>query len=355
MVDISVERLMLLPGTYDLTTSVYDHAIVHPFDFRQKVLRFQVDPGTPHESFGGVMSLDGQWSAAPGPARPRERRPMTDAGDRRRVVVATADTLTERMAGPAIRAWRIACELAARARRQAGVDEPGRHHPRPASRSLHVPKGRRLAALVEWCDVCVFQGWVMAGQACFDRTDRIFVVDVYDPLHLEQLEQGREVDEEGRWRARHRRHRRCSTTSCARATSSCAPARSSATCGWALWRRSVGSTRPPTTPTRASTRSSTWCRSASPTSPRCATGRAIKGVMPGVGPDDAVILWGGGVYNWFDPLTLIRAVDRLRGRRPDVRLVFLGMRHPNPLIPEMRMATAARRLADELGPDRAPT
>ncbi len=38
---------MLLPGTYDLTTSIYDHTIVHPFDFRQKVLRFQVDPGTP--------------------------------------------------------------------------------------------------------------------------------------------------------------------------------------------------------------------------------------------------------------------------------------------------------------------
>ena len=24
--------------------------------------------------------------------------------------------------------------------------------------------------------------------------------------------------------------------------------------------------------------------------------------------DDRVILWGGGIYNWFDPLTLIRAV-----------------------------------------------
>jgi glycosyltransferase involved in cell wall biosynthesis len=76
--------------------------------------------------------------------------------------------------------------------------------------------------------------------------------------------------------------------------------------------------------------------------------RAIKGAMPGVGVDDTVILWGGGVYNWFDPLTLIRAVDRLRHRRPDVRLVFLGMRHPNPLIPEMRMAGAARELAAEL-------
>ena len=32
-----------------------------------------------------------------------------------------------------------------------------------------------------------------------------------------------------------------------------------------------------------------------------------------------------------------------------MRLVFLGMRHPNADVPEMRMAVEARRLADELG------
>jgi glycosyltransferase involved in cell wall biosynthesis len=75
----------------------------------------------------------------------------------------------------------------------------------------------------------------------------------------------------------------------------------------------------------------------------------IKGVVPGIGRDDKVILWGGGVYNWFDPITLVHAVDRLRHRRPDVRLFFLGLRHPNPEVPEMRMATALRRTASELG------
>jgi glycosyltransferase involved in cell wall biosynthesis len=62
-----------------------------------------------------------------------------------------------------------------------------------------------------------------------------------------------------------------------------------------------------------------------------------------------VILWAGGVYNWFDPLTLVRAVDQLRQRRPDVRLFFLGMRNPNPHVPEMRMAAATRELSDALG------
>ncbi|MGH3850879.1 MAG: glycosyltransferase family 4 protein, partial [Pseudonocardiaceae bacterium] len=85
-----------------------------------------------------------------------------------------------------------------------------------------------------------------------------------------------------------------------------------------------------------------------PADPPRRTAPAIRGVWPGIGPDDEILLWGGGIYDWFDPLVLIRAVDRLRQRRPQVRLYFLGLRHPNPEVPEMRMATAAVALADEL-------
>jgi glycosyltransferase involved in cell wall biosynthesis len=68
-----------------------------------------------------------------------------------------------------------------------------------------------------------------------------------------------------------------------------------------------------------------------------------------VRPDDKVVLWGGGVYNWFDPVSLLYAIDRVRQTVPEVRLVFLGMGHPNPAIPEMRVAGEARALADSLG------
>jgi glycosyltransferase involved in cell wall biosynthesis len=80
-----------------------------------------------------------------------------------------------------------------------------------------------------------------------------------------------------------------------------------------------------------------------------ATARVLKGVVPGIGPDDKVVLWGGGVYNWFDPITLVRAVDRLHRRRPGTRLFFLGMAHPNPEVPEMRAARETRALCDQLG------
>jgi len=71
--------------------------------------------------------------------------------------------------------------------------------------------------------------------------------------------------------------------------------------------------------------------------------------LEGFSPDDKVIIWGGGIYNWFDPLTLIRAVGRLAAARREVKLFFLGVKHPNPDVPQMEMERAARRLADELG------
>jgi glycosyltransferase involved in cell wall biosynthesis len=85
-----------------------------------------------------------------------------------------------------------------------------------------------------------------------------------------------------------------------------------------------------------------------PEPPRAAS-RALKGVRPGIGAEDRVLLWGGGVWNWFDPLTPIRAVAELGKHRDDVRLVFLGIRHPSPRIPEMAMAQAAVDLSSQLG------
>jgi glycosyltransferase involved in cell wall biosynthesis len=81
-------------------------------------------------------------------------------------------------------------------------------------------------------------------------------------------------------------------------------------------------------------------------SPR-ATEPALKGVVPGIMPEDRVLLWGGGVWNWLDPLTPIRAVAQVAQQRHDVKLVFLALKHP-----DVVMALAAERaveLARSLG------
>ncbi|MFL6007723.1 MAG: glycosyltransferase family 4 protein [Gaiellaceae bacterium] len=83
--------------------------------------------------------------------------------------------------------------------------------------------------------------------------------------------------------------------------------------------------------------------------PPRASKRVLKGVVPGIAQSDRVLLWPGGIWNWFDPLTVIDAVGELSRRRDDVRLVFLGLRHPNPNVPEMRITAAAIERAERLG------
>jgi len=77
VIELTIDRMLLLPGTYDVTVSLYDHAITHPYDFRQKVLRFDVEAGTPHETFGGVVSLAGRWAVTEGDAHPTRSEPVT--------------------------------------------------------------------------------------------------------------------------------------------------------------------------------------------------------------------------------------------------------------------------------------
>lgn len=76
---------------------------------------------------------------------------------------------------------------------------------------------------------------------------------------------------------------------------------------------------------------------------------ALRGVIPGIGCADRIALWAGGLWDWLDPLTPIRAVAALVDDEPSLRLVFLGTTHPNPHLPAMTMPSRARALAEELG------
>lgn len=61
VVEMTIDRLLLLPGTYDLAASLYDYSCMHPFDHRQHALRFDVEAGDPFQQ-SGLVSLAGRWS-----------------------------------------------------------------------------------------------------------------------------------------------------------------------------------------------------------------------------------------------------------------------------------------------------
>jgi glycosyltransferase involved in cell wall biosynthesis len=82
--------------------------------------------------------------------------------------------------------------------------------------------------------------------------------------------------------------------------------------------------------------------------PPAHTRQVLKGVHPGIRDTDWLVLWGGGIYDWLDPLTLIQAMAIVAAGRDDVKLFFMGVKHPNPTVRGFRMLQKAVRLSREL-------
>lgn len=79
------------------------------------------------------------------------------------------------------------------------------------------------------------------------------------------------------------------------------------------------------------------------------SGKGAKGNIEGIGEDDKLLIWGGGIWDWFDPITVIRAVGKAKSKVNNIRLFFMGMKSPNPQVPMMDMAVKARDEAERLG------
>ena len=74
----------------------------------------------------------------------------------------------------------------------------------------------------------------------------------------------------------------------------------------------------------------------------------LKKKFPQIEDDSVLFLWGGVISNWFDPLTLIKAVKKAVLRNPKIQLLFLSTQHANPLLPGLDMAEEAVKLSRRL-------
>jgi GT2 family glycosyltransferase/glycosyltransferase involved in cell wall biosynthesis len=266
------------------------------------------------------------------------------------VLVITGDPLGEKLSGPGIRAWHMANALSASHEvtlmtltELGTVDHTGFD-------VAKVSPGdeKEFAKWEAWADVIIFQGHALDLFDTLRRSTKRLVVDVYDPMHIEQLEQARHLPE-AEWSAQVADATQSITGQLLRGDYFlCASERQRHFYLGQL--TTLGRVTP------QSYRDDPHLERligvvpfGIPDEDPTHDAKVLRGVVPGIGKDDLVLLWSGGLYNWFDPLTLIRAVAQLSKTEKRVKLFFQGTKHPHPGVPEMPIVEQSRALAKELG------
>jgi glycosyltransferase involved in cell wall biosynthesis len=263
-----------------------------------------------------------------------------------KVLFLTHEPLTEAIAGPSIRVWELAHVLARQ--QPVTIGTPNENPKQSEHLDVRCFKGSALPRLVEQHEVVIAFGYLLRQHPIIARRAAFLAMDIYDPFVLENLHMHEGLDIRERLVV-HQYDLDVVMEQLARADFFlCASERQR---DYWLGALTMANRINPFTYQRdpALRRLIDVVPFGLPSEPPRPTQPAIKGVVPGIGRDDVVVLWGGGIWNWFDPLTAIRAVHALRAERPAVKLYFMGLRHPNPENPEMVMAQRAVALARELG------
>ncbi|HEY0735711.1 MAG TPA: glycosyltransferase [Herpetosiphonaceae bacterium] len=277
-------------------------------------------------------------------------RAMLNGSRTTRVLILSSDPLYQNLAGPGIRAVEMArylaqsCYVTLAAPDQADVAIPNvecvafKRHDQEA-----------VQHLASHAEVLIVQGFALFFYPALKALHKVLIVDLYDPFHLENLELHTKGDP---------------AEAQARTAGDLAILNEQLRVGdfficaserqrdfWLGALGSMGRLSPESYTHDPTFRSliDVVPFGLEPTPPAYER-KVIKGVLPGISADDTLMLWGGGIWDWLDPLTVIRAMAILRERRPDVKLFFMGYHHPNPAdVPVMAMYDRAVALAHELG------
>jgi GT2 family glycosyltransferase/glycosyltransferase involved in cell wall biosynthesis len=269
-----------------------------------------------------------------------------------RLLIVTHETIGPRMAGPGVRAWEMACALAERFEvLLAAPGEPQRSHDRVRLLGYDPgdPRHARLRSCLANADVVLVMGPLLTKLPPLQDLGKPTIVDLYDPFELEKLAQSVVVEE--RYHAALDRESDAALALEARVGDFylCASERqrdfwlgvllahgrvNTLTCAGDPALRALIDVAP----------------FGMPSHPPRKQRNVLKGVHPGIGADDKLLFWNGGLWQWLDPLTLLDALARVLTVRQDVRLYFAAGRHfDTGAVPEMQVYARTVERCRELG------
>ena len=271
----------------------------------------------------------------------------------RNVLLILSDVVGERMAGPGIRAWELARVLSQHF--QVTLALP------PFLKVTETPPEPDFPARLQVCqqtadlkhfvgqaDVIMTLGAVLRVYPFLAKTGKPLVVDAYDPFMLTGLQQHRAAPSEKRLAA-HEEYRRAHLLALREADFVlCASEKQRDY--WLGMLSAVGRLNPYThdDDPRAGRLIGVVPFGLSDTPPRHLR-QVLKGVYPGIDAEDKVVLWSGGIWDWLDAETAIRAMARIAEDRSDIKLFFMGTDRPNPTVAKMAAVDHAMALSRQLG------
>jgi glycosyltransferase involved in cell wall biosynthesis len=261
-----------------------------------------------------------------------------------KVLVVSGEPIGETRAGPAVRALAIASEVS----RVATVHLLSSAVLVSVESSGHTVYSRRdVKEQVAWADVIVFQGYFLTEFPWVTKQGKILVADLYAPFHLEHLLDIGETHSSSdladysqtvasvNWQLKHADFFLCASEK--------------QRDFWLGQLVSMGRINPKNLGTGAGFRHLIDVAPFGIDAPIRDQIELKLRHQINAKPDDKVLIWGGGIYEWFDPQSLIRAMAILKIQLPEVKLFFLAVHHPNQNISVSPIVEESVALAQELG------
>jgi GT2 family glycosyltransferase len=266
------------------------------------------------------------------------------------LLIICHDTVSQKMAGPAIRYWELAQVLS----RHCNVTLAAPGTPMRESEDFQVRGYERMdsdsiAPLIEQSDVVLTFAYMLNELPILQTAGKPLILDLYDPYVLENLETFSALPD----REQREKHDAFLAALNHQLVMGdffvCASERQRH-----FWLGMLTANQ------RINPSTYDYDRSLRklidvvpfglPSRPPRHRKQVLKGKWPGIAETDKVVLWGGGIWEWFDPLTLIRAMTKIASARPDVKLFFMGKGHFDPTVaPETDVVGRALKLTKELG------
>jgi GT2 family glycosyltransferase/glycosyltransferase involved in cell wall biosynthesis len=262
----------------------------------------------------------------------------------KRLVILCHDLIGERMAGTAIRAWEMACALAQYANVTVACDRPvDRRHPGVTSLLIEGDDGlAAFRSVVDQADAVLLFGFDVVRYPFLAQTRALRIVDLYDPWIFGSLEQYDGMTADAAEATKNHEVNALNQLIDIGDMFICASERQRD-----FWLGMLASR-------------GRLDKRAHDMDPQLRKLIDVVpfGVPPLVKPDESVtgseddrlvILWAGGTWDWFDPLSVVDAFYELQNEFPTAELHFMGLELEGRGVPAQSMTAQLTARLKQLG------